>query len=198
VGQACFYLYQFDWFTGSSENRGFSPFDVYNWTMQNDKDRVDPLIQYFPCSMGCDIELYGPSGTVQFQDFLCTSTYNIANERIHIVAFILMTILALSICLNFLYTWGVMGFLLSNHFNDKKHYNVMCSMTDSQKLFLLLISKNVGADIWQALLDQLAASNSNNKKKRGPKSRKHPKISKEEKKRKLVSQRGNDLSKLPI
>jgi hypothetical protein len=37
--------------------------------------------------MGCDMEYYGPLGTIEFKEFKCESPYNDANEFIHVAEF---------------------------------------------------------------------------------------------------------------
>ena len=189
LGQVVFYLYQLDLcfpFYSTANNNTISPSDVYKWILQPDYERTDPLIKYFPRKVGCDLEYWGPSGTKKFTDLICVVAFNDANEKIHIIGFLLQISLALAITLNFVYTWIAIATLSSTWCtSDTKYAKAYKDLNNDQLFFLLLIRKNVGVNVFEKILEELAATNPTGGK---PK----PKLNKE------GSNRGLDPSNLPI
>jgi hypothetical protein len=164
LGQAAFYLYQFDWF--NPEHGGYSFSDVYTWMYQDVLERDDPLIKYFPRKLSCTVFDYGPSGYSQSKEYICYSSFNADFECVHVVAFLLLLVLVAAILLNLVYTFLCICFISASqrsrivqNVRDRSRniQTALNSLSDSQRFFFLLVCNNVGTDVEVALLEQMAA-----------------------------------------
>lgn len=55
---------------------------------------INPMDQYFPKLTKCWLRSYGPSGTLQYKDRLCVLPLNIVNEKIFVILWFWLIILA--------------------------------------------------------------------------------------------------------
>merc|ERR1712140_54091 len=60
------------------------------------EERVDPMAKVFPKVTKCTFHKYGPSGTVEKKDGLCTLPVNIINEKLFI--FIWFWLIFVAVC----------------------------------------------------------------------------------------------------
>jgi len=68
--------------------------DVINFSEMDPMDRQDPMHTVFPKVTKCTFHKYGPSGTVENKDGLCVLPLNIINEKMFIVIWFWLVILA--------------------------------------------------------------------------------------------------------
>ncbi|XP_054714848.1 innexin inx2-like [Uloborus diversus] len=69
--------------------------DVVRYVNDEQQDRIDPMIRVFPRVTKCTFHKYGSSGTVQKHDALCLLPLNILNEKIFVVMWFWLVILAI-------------------------------------------------------------------------------------------------------
>jgi hypothetical protein len=68
--------------------------DVVNFSEMDPMERQDPMHTVFPKVTKCTFHKYGPSGTVENKDGLCVLPLNIINEKMFIVIWFWLVILA--------------------------------------------------------------------------------------------------------
>ena len=71
-------------------------FQVLTYTGLEHEERPDPMIKIFPKVTKCTFHKYGPSGTVEKNDGLCTLPVNIINEKLFI--FIWFWLIFVAVC----------------------------------------------------------------------------------------------------
>jgi len=87
-------MYFIDFFLGGEfQTYGM---DVLNYTGLEHEDRPDPMAKVFPKVTKCTFHKYGPSGTVEKNDGLCTLPVNIINEKLFI--FIWFWLIFVAVC----------------------------------------------------------------------------------------------------
>lgn len=87
-------MYFIDFFLGGEfQTYGM---DVLNYTGLEYEDRPDPMAKVFPKVTKCTFHKYGPSGTVEKKDGLCTLPVNIINEKLFI--FIWFWLIFVAVC----------------------------------------------------------------------------------------------------
>jgi len=87
-------MYFIDFFLGGEfQTYGM---DVLNYTGLEHEDRPDPMAKVFPKVTKCTFHKYGPSGTVEKKDGLCTLPVNIINEKLFI--FIWFWLIFVAVC----------------------------------------------------------------------------------------------------
>jgi len=156
AAQATWYLYMFSFFQG--RDQGFGIQQVLEWYNTPHKLRNDPLIKVFPRQLGCSLNTYGPSGTVQKLDLLCTTgSFNSINELAHLIGLCILILVPLLVSLNMCLTaWVLLRYPNSNTENkaDRKYYRALKSMTYDQHLLFVLIRKNVSPRMWSKIMDE--------------------------------------------
>lgn len=85
-------IYFIDAFLGG-EFRKFGA-DVVKYTNEEQENRLDPMIKVFPRITKCTFHKYGSSGDVQKHDALCLLPLNIINEKIFVVMWFWLVVLA--------------------------------------------------------------------------------------------------------
>jgi len=73
--------------------------NVFAMTGLDPENRTDPMAQVFPTMAKCTFNLFGPSGTIENRDVMCLLPTNIANEKIYIVLWFWLFILAIIGCI---------------------------------------------------------------------------------------------------
>lgn len=185
VAQAAYYLYHLNWIPFGEAKNIYSASDVLSWIRQEDSERTDTLIKVFPRRVGCDMRLYGPSGTQQFQDFLCDISINNASEKIHLIGLLVLTILAIALILNFIYTFINLTCLIYGGPENSRYRKAFLPLNIDQRLLLLLMHKNVGVNVKNRVLEELGKN--------------HTKLFATAKnKPKVISKNGVDLTGLPV
>ena len=187
VAQAAYYLHHLNWIPYGEAKNVYSPSDVYSWIRQDDSKRTDTLIKVFPRQVGCDFRIYGPSGSLQVQDYLCDISINDASEKIHLIGVLVLTALALALILNLLYTF--INLTILTYGAENSTYNrAFRPLNLDQRLLLLLMHKNVAVNVKNRVIEELAKKNMKNFAT-SKSNKSQPKI---------ISENGIDLTDLPV
>lgn len=104
-------------------------------------DAEDPFSEVFPKTTKCKYRNYGPSGSLRTYDFLCVLPLNVLNEKIYLVLWLWMIIVAV---LSFL----VVLFRLLTVFSRKVrmyHISVQVRYFDKNEMEHLVNSNNYGS-----------------------------------------------------
>lgn len=126
---------------------------------------VNPMDLYFPKITKCWIRMYGPSGTMQLKDKLCILPLNIVNEKIFVILWFWLIILAflsamavlfrlLVLCVAPLRTVMIMGQL---RFVKRRTVAFIVNRLGFGDWFVLyLLGKNMNPQIYKELILELA------------------------------------------
>lgn len=68
---------------------------VMNFTVTDQSDRTDPMVEVFPLITKCTFRRVGPAGSIQNHDALCVLPVNVINEKIFIALWFWYVILAI-------------------------------------------------------------------------------------------------------
>ncbi|XP_037093197.1 innexin inx2-like [Pollicipes pollicipes] len=68
--------------------------EVLNFAQSNPENRTDPMARIFPKVTKCTFETFGFSGTVQRHDALCVLPLNIVNEKVYVILWFWLVLLA--------------------------------------------------------------------------------------------------------
>lgn len=84
-------------FTNYFLGGAFSEFGlkVFEMSDMDPENRTDVMAQVFPRMAKCEFKLFGPSGTIEERDVMCMLPTNIANEKIYLVMWFWLLILAI-------------------------------------------------------------------------------------------------------
>ena len=82
-------------------------YKVFLWALKDAEDRSDPLIQLFPRLVKCDLQIHGPSGTLQREDAMCVMNINNLNEKMFAISFIWFLFVALASFLQLLHLFTI-------------------------------------------------------------------------------------------
>ncbi|XP_026752543.2 innexin inx2-like [Galleria mellonella] len=130
-----------------------------------DFDIVNPMDQYFPKLTKCWLRKYGPSGTLQFRDRLCVLPLNIVNEKIFVILWFWLIILAFISALAVLFrllvfsvpplrTLMVMGQI--RYPNRKTISKVIKRFGYGDWFILYLLGKNMNPIIYKELILEIS------------------------------------------
>lgn len=126
--------------------------------------RNDPMADVFPKITKCTFHKYGPSGGIQTLDVMCVLALNVLNEKIYILLWFWLIILAVISSLGLLYTLAVMLFPKAREIIFKRGFKISKTATKSiatklsagDFLLLHLVGQNVRAAAFNELLNQLS------------------------------------------
>ena len=86
-------LFLTDWYLGS-QFMTYGPTSLDYIRQPSEARRDDPFNLIFPKMTKCFMETYGPSGTIQRYDSLCVLTINVFNEKLYLMLWFVMVVLA--------------------------------------------------------------------------------------------------------
>ena len=160
AGQIAMHLYLFGCFSDSN-NSGFSLGKLIKWVREDVDTRDDQLIKLFPRRISCDVKQYGPTGSMNSREFVCYSSYNGDNEFVHFFSFFFLLCHFAALVLNTLYTVvSVNRLIVVRLFVEEETLERSVAGIDaSQKLLLILVRKNVGPRVTNAILLEMANNN---------------------------------------
>ena len=141
--------------------------NVFTWVMGKNADRRDFLSEIFPKWLKCEINPYGPSGTVQVKDQICTAPNNSMQELMHIIAIYIVGAFAILNLIDYLLITLAIVFFKHSNTGTNKVIKRLAKFTCSQRLLCILIRKNIDIVLWEDILDQLAYTNDVNSKRKG-------------------------------
>lgn len=126
-----------------------SPGQLVEWLTTNPHDRSDDLIRIFPVTWRCDINVYGPSGTLTKQSSVCVSSQNATLEIIHIIGFGMLLLMFFLALLDFPVYFSTMALFPNSPGKDgTSKYGKMKKLKYYKRLLLILFKKNVDRSIW--------------------------------------------------
>lgn len=140
---------------------------VIQWTEWDQEYRTDPLVQAFPRMTKCMFHEYGSSGDVQRLDALCILPLNILCEKIFVFLWFWMVLLC---CLTvlvlisrlFLAAMPLLRYCVlvtrAPHANKGALDKLVGSCKLSDWFILYLLSKNIDAQHYRAVISHLAAA----------------------------------------
>ena len=141
-------------------------FDVFRMATELDPDeRVDPMAKVFPKVTKCTFHKFGPSGTPERIDGLCVLPINIFNEKIYVILWFWLIILAAVTGLSLLYRLVVilcararMYFLRTQaRLAPRREVELVASKCQIGDWFVLLnLGKNIDPLVYQELICELA------------------------------------------
>ncbi|XP_068631754.1 innexin inx2-like isoform X2 [Battus philenor] len=126
---------------------------------------VNPMDQYFPKLTKCWFRSYGPSGSIQLKDHLCVLPLNVINEKIFLILWFWLVILALMstlamlfrvlvFCLPPLRAVMLMGRL--RQVNRRSVSKLIKHFTFGDWFVLYLLSKNINQIVYLDLIKELS------------------------------------------
>lgn len=126
---------------------------------------VNPMDLYFPKLTKCWLSTYGPSGTLEFKDKLCILPLNIVNEKIFVILWFWLIILAfvstiavifrlLVLCVAPLRTMMIMGQL--RVVKRRTVTKIVNKFGFGDWFVLYLLGKNMNPIIYKELILELA------------------------------------------
>lgn len=147
-----------DWFLkGEFSMYGFS---VFNF----DGVGKNPFSTVFPKTTKCQYKNYGPSGTVQIHDFLCILPLNVLNEKLYLVLWLWLIIVAVLSFLMVLYRLLVVSFpklrsylllVQVRHLGIKEMEEIANTINYGSFFVLHLIGKNCNPFVFKDLVSSL-------------------------------------------
>lgn len=140
--------------------------DVIKFSNMNQEIRVDPMIAVFPRVTKCTFQKFGPSGTIQKHDALCILALNILNEKIFILIWFWLVILAILSAVTVIYSVTIIflpsirEMVLRKRFRYGSHSAIATLVQKTQIgdfLLLHLLSQNVNYVIFSEILEEVIA-----------------------------------------
>lgn len=139
--------------------------DVLRWSDADAESRTDPLIEVFPRLTKCTFYKYGHSGTLEKHDAMCLLALNIINEKIYVMLWFWLIILAIMTACYLVYTLCVVlipsfrtTMLERNAKTDyKDRVDILMKKADIGDWFVLfLLSKNLDSILFREFISQLS------------------------------------------
>jgi hypothetical protein len=141
--------------------------DVLKWSESDPEERTDPLVEVFPRITKCTFHKYGPSGTIEKHDAMCVLALNIINEKIYVMLWFWLIILAVLTALYMLYTFAIVMIPSMRRVmlerNAKTEYkdriDILMKKAEIGDWFILfLLSKNMDSILFKEFISQLSES----------------------------------------
>lgn len=142
---------------------------VLSFSLMEQKERNDPMIETFPRIVKCSWEQYGFSGSVEKRDALCLIPLNVANEKIYIFVWFWLIFVSVVSALAILYRTIMFASTTVRRFvfnfcapSDKDSTDMVVSKLSLGDYFILnLLAKNLEGVLFRGLMDDLASHLSN-------------------------------------
>lgn len=138
--------------------------EVLKWSESDPEDRTDPMIDVFPRITKCTFHKYGPSGTIERHDAMCVLALNIINEKIYVMLWFWLIILAVMTSLYLLYVLAAISvpsmrrIMLERNskYDHKDRIDVLMRKAQMGDWFLIfLLSKNLDSILFKEFIDRL-------------------------------------------
>lgn len=138
--------------------------EVLSWSDSDPEERTDPMIDVFPRITKCTFHKYGPSGTIEKHDAMCVLALNIINEKIYVMLWFWLIILAILTALYTLYVIAVLmvpsmrrTMLERNAKTDyKDRIDILMKKAELGDWFVLfLLSKNIDSILFRDFIARL-------------------------------------------
>eukprot|EP00091_Calanus_sinicus_P010951 TRINITY_DN2502_c0_g1_i1.p1 TRINITY_DN2502_c0_g1~~TRINITY_DN2502_c0_g1_i1.p1 ORF type:complete len:407 (+),score=75.11 TRINITY_DN2502_c0_g1_i1:99-1319(+) len=124
---------------------------------------IDPMVEVFPKVTKCQFNRHGPGGDINNHDALCLLPLNIVNEKIYLVMWLWLIVLAVASSVAVLYRAaciifpGVRTYILWGETSKWSHIAEVCKNGQYGDWFLLRqISKNVDQETFDEFLKQIS------------------------------------------
>lgn len=163
-------IFLMDLFLGGSFRNYGTAFTAFTHAPRLPNDMIDfasvnPMDQFFPKLTKCWFRSYGPSGSIQLKDRLCVLPLNVINEKIFIILWFWLMILAflstvailfriVVFCLPPLRTIMIMGRL--RYVRRRAVSKIIKKYTFGDWFVLYLLSKNVNQILYKDLIVELS------------------------------------------
>jgi len=138
--------------------------EVLKWSDAEPEDRTDPMIDVFPRITKCTFHKYGPSGTIENHDAMCVLALNIINEKIYVMLWFWLIVLAIITGFYLIYVAGVVSIpafrkwmLERNSKHDHKdRIDILMKKASLGDWFLIfLLSKNIDSILFKEFINRL-------------------------------------------
>jgi hypothetical protein len=138
--------------------------EVLKWSEAEPEERTDPMIDVFPRITKCTFHKYGPSGTIERHDAMCVLALNIINEKIYVMLWFWLIILAVMTSLYMLYVLAAISvpsmrrIMLERNskYDHKDRIDVLMKKAQMGDWFLIfLLSKNIDSILFKEFIDRL-------------------------------------------
>jgi hypothetical protein len=138
--------------------------EVLKWSESEPEDRTDPMIDVFPRITKCTFHKYGPSGTIERHDAMCVLALNIINEKIYVMLWFWLIILAVMTSLYMLYVLAAISvpsmrrIMIERNakYDHKDRIDVLMRKAQMGDWFLIfLLSKNIDSILFKEFIDRL-------------------------------------------
>ncbi len=135
--------------------------EVLNWTKADAEQRTDPMIEVFPRITKCTFHKYAPTGMIEQHDAMCILATNAISEKIYVVLWFWLIILAVITALYLIYVSCVIlvpsmrRTMLKRKAkgNIKEHIDILLREADIGDWFVLfLLSKNIDSSLFKEIL----------------------------------------------
>merc|ERR1719495_989367 len=135
--------------------------------MEDDQiGRIDPMARIFPKVTKCTMRKYGPTGTIQTHDAICILPINIINEKIYVMLWFWLLILAVLTVLSLVYNTIILLFpsirammLRDSRIQSRgivrKLENISRQTQLGDWMLLYFLSKNMETPVWSELISEL-------------------------------------------
>ena len=137
--------------------------EVLKWSLSETENRTDPMIDVFPRVTKCTFHKYGPSGTIEKHDAMCVLPLNIINEKIYVMLWFWLIILAVVTTLHMLYILAAICIPCMKRImlERKTKYNIkdridvlMCKAQMGDWFLIFLLSKNLDSIMFKEFIDR--------------------------------------------
>lgn len=138
--------------------------EVLKWSESEPEDRTDPMIDVFPRITKCTFHKYGPSGTIERHDAMCVLALNIINEKIYVMLWFWLIILAVLTSCYMLYVLAAISVpsmrrtMIERNakYDHKDRIDILMRKAQMGDWFLIfLLSKNIDSILFKEFIDRL-------------------------------------------
>ena len=133
-------------------NNPFNIEDAYTWVNMESLDRKDQIYKVFPRTLAFELQNIGSSGSIEKRFVFCVSTINRSLEHMYIIAVLLLPTLLILQLINFILILLAIFFFKRTSTIESKN---MANFSMSQRLRLLLVSKNVDLIMWNEIMEKI-------------------------------------------
>lgn len=129
-----------------------------------DGEGENPFTAVFPKTTKCKYKHFGPSGTLEIRDFLCILPLNVLNEKLFLVLWLWMVVVAVLSFLMVLFRLLIVAFpklrsylllVQVRHFDMEQIEDVVKSLNYGSFFVLYLIGKNCHPFVFKDLVSGL-------------------------------------------
>lgn len=146
----------------------FSTYGMEVVSLMEDDDigRIDPMARIFPKVTKCTMRKYGPTGTIQTHDAICILPINIINEKIYVLLWFWLLLVAMLTVLSLAYNTVILLFpsirnmmLRDSRLHSRGVVRKLENITRQTQLgdwqLLYFLSKNMEVTVWSELITEL-------------------------------------------